>query len=63
MRPLKSVPDAADMLGVKRNTLDIWRCEGRGPAFVRVGSRVMYRDEDLETFITANIRTSTSQEV
>lgn len=27
----------AALLGIKPNTLEIWRCRGRGPAFVKMG--------------------------
>lgn len=27
----------AALLGIKPNTLEIWRCKGRGPAFVKMG--------------------------
>lgn len=37
----------AELLGIKPNTLEIWRVRGRGPAFVKFGSakqcRVRYQ--------------------
>lgn len=28
----------ADLLGIRPNTLEIWRCKGKGPAFVKLGN-------------------------
>jgi hypothetical protein len=40
-------------LGVSIGTLAVWRCTRRyNLPFVRVGSKVMYREEDVERFIT-----------
>ncbi len=33
------------------STLAHWRCEGRGPAFIKIGSRVAYRGSDLNAWI------------
>lgn len=27
----------AALLGIKPNTLEVWRCKGKGPAFVKMG--------------------------
>ena len=58
---LKTVREAAETLSLSVSALNKWRVEGRGPRFVRLGGRVRYRDEDIESFITAGIRESTSQ--
>lgn len=63
MACIRSVKDAATALGVSVGTLANWRTKGCGPKFVRIGGKIGYRDEDLEAFITAGLRTSTSQEV
>ena len=44
-------PEAAAFLRVKVDTLRIWRRDGRGPAYVKVGGRVRYLMEDLEQFV------------
>jgi predicted DNA-binding transcriptional regulator AlpA len=62
MGKLNSVEEAADKIGMSVSTLNKWRVAGFGPKFVKLGKRVLYRDEDLEAFITAGIRSSTSQE-
>ena len=37
-----------------------WRWNGSGPAFVKFGSRVLYRQADVEAWITANSKTRTA---
>jgi excisionase family DNA binding protein len=43
--------EVAERLRVSTRTLEFWRHQGRGPAFVRVGKRVRYRPDDVEAFI------------
>lgn len=45
---------AAAYLGVSPQTLNNWRCTGRGPKFVRVGRLIRYRLEALDKWIEAN---------
>jgi len=47
-------PAAAEFLGVRPNTLEIWRHQKRGPKFYRVGRCIVYGLEDLEAFVKAN---------
>jgi predicted DNA-binding transcriptional regulator AlpA len=63
MSKLNSVEEAATKTGMSVSTLNKWRVTGFGPKFVKLGKRVLYRDEDIEAFITAGLRSSTSQEV
>jgi len=42
--------EAAEFLGVQSNTLAVWRCQGRGPSYSKIGRRVMYDVEELERF-------------
>lgn len=46
---------AAALLGLSPRTLQRWRVESRGPAFVRVGKRRMYRPSDLARFVEAGL--------
>ena len=34
-------------------TLARWRCEGKGPAFVKSGSRVIYKGADVLSWLDA----------
>ncbi len=52
--------EAAELLGLKPGTLEIWRWNGRGPAFLKIGRACRYRIEDLQEFIAKAVRTSTT---
>lgn len=43
--------DAAQELRIQPTTLAKMRAEGRGPAFVKVGRRVLYRVADLNSWL------------
>ena len=45
---------------IPKPTAAKWRWNGSGPAFVKFGSRVLYREADVEAWITANVRSSTA---
>ena len=51
----------ADRLGLSTSTLAKMRLSGGGPAYSKLGRRVVYRPEDLETWIAANRFQSTSE--
>jgi excisionase family DNA binding protein len=52
--------EAARILGVKRQTLSVWRLNGRGPRFVRVGRLIRYRRGTIEKWLEGNEVSSTS---
>ena len=54
-------PDqVADLLGVAKGTLAVWRCSGRYQlAFVKIGGRVRYRAGDIQAFIERRLRNHT----
>ncbi len=60
MSTLMTEQEAGAILRVTVKTLQGWRYRGGGPPFVKVGRCVRYRLEDLQAFVTAAIRTSTS---
>lgn len=47
------VREAAAYLGLSDSTLNQMRCEGRGPRFLRLGSRIFYRRSDLDAYLEA----------
>lgn len=49
--PLLTPQEAADLLRWSESRLRVLRCQGKGPAFVKVGRSVRYRREDLEAFV------------
>ena len=57
---LMTESDAAEYLRVKVATLRRWRWAGSGVPFVKIGGCVRYDAQDLDTFIEAGRRTSTS---
>jgi len=42
--------EAATFLGIRPNTLEVWRCKHKGPRYAKIGSRVLYDPDDLEAF-------------
>ena len=57
---LISPSDAADILGVAKGTLAVWRSTGRyNLPYVKIGSRVMYRLIDIQAFINERLRDHT----
>lgn len=57
---LRNEHEAAVRLGMSVLTLRRWRWAGRGPVFIKVGAAVRYADSDLEDFIAAARRRSTT---
>jgi len=59
-RQLMTPQQAAEYIGVAKHTLARWRCEGDGPQFLKLGGPVRYDVADLDTWIDARRRRSTS---
>ena len=53
-------PDAALRLGLSPRTLEKHRCYGTGPAFHKLGGRVVYSTEALDAWVALGLRHSTS---
>lgn len=51
----------AQRWNITPTTLSQWRWNGRGPLFVKIGRRVLYRLEDVEAFEKQKIRQNTSR--
>ena len=48
---------AGDLIGVSAGTLRNWRCDprgNRGPAYVKLGGRVVYKLDDLKTWLDSH---------
>ena len=52
--------EAAERFGLQVSTLRRWRWAGCGPRFVKIGAAVRYDPADLDAFIEAGRRRSTS---
>lgn len=52
---------AAAYLTLSPHTLDRWRWSGDGPAYIKLGRAVRYRQVDLDLYIQQSIRKHTSE--
>jgi Helix-turn-helix domain len=50
----------ADRWKISPRTLEQWRWQGRGPRFLKIGGRVIYRLADVEAFEASNLHTNTN---
>lgn len=46
-------PEVADLLRVRVSTLRAWRSRGKGPSFVKIGGRILYRRTVVEAYVAA----------
>jgi len=53
-------PEAARLLDLSPRTLEKHRCDGTGPIYHKLGGRVVYAAADLQAWIDACARQSTS---
>lgn len=53
--------EVADLLNVRRTTLEAWRSRGGGPKFMKLGRVVRYRRRDVDQWLEENTHTSTSE--
>lgn len=53
MLTLMTEVEISERLNVSLASLRRWRLEGRGPRFVKVGSLVRYRPEDLDQWLAS----------
>jgi predicted DNA-binding transcriptional regulator AlpA len=53
-------PEAARFLGLSDRTLEKHRTYGTGPAYRKLGGRVVYSLEDLQAWANRGTKTSTS---
>lgn len=44
---------------ISPRTLEQWRWQGRGPRFLKIGGRVVYRLRDIEAFEAENLHANT----
>ena len=57
---LLKVAQAAAHVGLSESTMNKLRLTGDGPTYVKLGSRVLYDMRDLDAWISARRRQSTS---
>lgn len=70
-RPSQTVPNETDLLNtlqaaerlrVSKRTLEKWRVEGTGPAFLKIGRLAFYTEEQLDAWKQTRVRRSTSDQ-
>jgi predicted DNA-binding transcriptional regulator AlpA len=61
IRQLLNNDETADMLCVSRRTLPVWRVQGKGPKFIKIGKLVRYERCELDAWMQANTHSSTSR--
>ena len=54
--------DAASYIGLSKSTLEKYRVTGGGPVYASLGRIVIYDFDDLDIWVEARKRTSTSDE-
>jgi hypothetical protein len=62
-RPKLRTRAAADYTGLAESTLEKLRVSGAGPLYIRVGRIVVYDPDDLDAWLGAHKRRSTSDRV
>jgi hypothetical protein len=45
---------------ISPRTLEQWRWQGRGPRYLKIGGRVVYRVSDIEAFEATNLHANTN---
>lgn len=53
--------ETANLIGLKPNTLEIWRWQGKGPVYRKIGRLVRYVESDVLQWLDAQTRQNTSQ--
>jgi predicted DNA-binding transcriptional regulator AlpA len=49
--PLLKEQDLAKLINMTLHTIRKWRCYGGGPRFIKIGSAVRYRAQDVELWL------------
>lgn len=52
--------DLSTRWDINTDTLSQWRWNGRGPHYLKIGRRIFYRPEDVDSFEEQQRRVSTS---
>lgn len=52
----------ANYWGISERTLERWRGIGYGPVFIKIGGRVIYRQEDVLEYENTHLNTSTQSQ-
>ncbi|WP_437201996.1 helix-turn-helix transcriptional regulator [Planctomicrobium sp. SH664] len=44
---------AAEYIGVSPGTLRTWRCQSRGPQFIKIGAKVLYLKSHIDGWLAS----------
>jgi hypothetical protein len=58
---LMNTKELSDYLKISTKTLERMRLNGDGPAYIKVGRRVLYSDLQIETYISERSYQSTAE--
>jgi len=58
---LLTTAQAAEMIGFSCATLETWRTHGKGPAYLKLGYAVRYKESDLLAWVEGKTCSSTSE--
>jgi len=61
LKPYLSTKEAAQYLGLGESTLEKLRLTGQGPRYSRPLRKIIYQRSDLDSFVAAHLRCSTSE--
>ena len=54
-RELLTESDVSALYNIPKPTLKTWRSRGKGPNHVKIGSKVLYRHEDVKAWINSRV--------
>jgi len=57
---LYNTKQTAELFGISNRTLESWRISGQGPAFIKMGKLVKYKQSDLDEYLSNQTRANTS---
>lgn len=58
---LLSPDELAASIKMSKRTLAKWRCNGRGPEYVRLGHAVRYRQQDVDAWLEAKVSKNSAE--
>lgn len=62
MTPFLRTPEAGQLLGLSRRTLEKHRTYGTGPRYRKLGGRVVYAEDELRAWADSGLRASTKDD-
>lgn len=60
--PFLNQHELAERWHISHRTLERWRWQGRGPRYLKVGGRVLYRAEDIDAYEAGQLRLNAGRE-